>query len=57
MEQPDKEPQNEYNTQVIKALKVQSEEVDSWLDKLKNLLFQAEEEIPETKESIKKKKN
>lgn len=52
-EKEEKEP--EYNTQIIRALKDQSEEVDSWLDKLKKMLFQAENEEP-IKDTKQKKK-
>lgn len=43
-EKEDQEP--EYNTQIIRALKDQAEEVDDWLSKLKRMLFQAENEEP-----------
>lgn len=47
MEQEEKnEKEPEYNTQIIRALKDQAEEVDNWLDKLKKMLFQAENEEP-----------
>ncbi|MCX7998493.1 MAG: hypothetical protein N3A69_06000 [Leptospiraceae bacterium] len=47
MEQQEKnEKEPEYNTQIIKALKDQAEEVDGWLDRLKKMLFQAENEEP-----------
>lgn len=56
MEEKGQEPGNDYNTQVIKALKDQAEEVDNWLDKLKNMLFQAEAEPPKNDKKKKEKK-
>lgn len=38
----EKEP--EYDTQFIQTLKEQVEKVDSWLNKLKRMLFQTENE-------------
>jgi hypothetical protein len=56
MEKQNEESNEEYNTRVIRALKDQAEEVDSWLDRLKKMLFQAENEEP-VNDKKKSKKN
>ena len=56
MEKQNQESNEEYNTRVIRALKDQAEEVDSWLDRLKKMLFQAENEEP-VNDNKKSKKN
>jgi sulfur transfer protein SufE len=56
MEKQNEESNEEYNTRVIRALKDQAEEVDSWLDRLKKMLFLAENEEP-VNDKKKSKKN